>query len=43
MPSTFDKYFQKPKMYFPGLEIGRYNMGDKADWKILERENAKEC
>lgn len=43
MPSAFDKYFPKLKIYFPGLEIGRNNIRDKADLRILERGKVKEC
>lgn len=43
MSSAFDKHFPKPKMHFPGLEIGRNNTGDKADWTVLERTKVKEC
>lgn len=43
MSSAFDKYFPKPKMRFPGLEIGRNNIGDKAEGRVLERAKVKEC
>lgn len=36
MPSAYDKYFSRPKIYFFKLDIWRNNI-DRKDWRILER------
>ena len=43
MQSAFGKNFFSAKMHFPRLEIRRDNIGDKADWRMLERGKVKSC